>query len=382
VARGARASRAVRVYCLSDLHLQDQDEPFLFTAEKEKVFARVCQEALDTGATLVLSGDVFDLTGMTPPAQGLAEFFSKVAPTARRRPTATGVSAQIQSLHGRFPSFFSGLANLAKANRLWMIPGNHDCEIPSDAGRAALAQALGISTASLVLASEFRVGDFLFTEHGNEYDDSNRTDHGCKNRGATITAALYHAIIPALVALDVSPEAAHAVPAVRPEENIVNGLELYLGEDKAKVLLLAFVELLRVNGYFTGLDDAKVWLATHLLPFLVSPENVRKALADDTDLKSVTRSHAQAILAGQEQSSAGPVPKVVVMGHTHELDATSDYVNLGTWVDHVTGLAPADLINVDRSLPVLVIDQERAALYDCLAMTGRVDDCRVLWRRP
>jgi UDP-2,3-diacylglucosamine pyrophosphatase LpxH len=367
---------------VSDLHLQDRDEPFLFNETKEKVFALVAAEAFETGATLVLSGDVFDLTGMTPPAKGLDDFFGKVAPDAPRRTSLSGLAAQLTALQGRFPSFFAGLAKLAQQSRLWMIPGNHDCEIASPKGRSALATALGVRPGDLSIEQNFRAGKYLFTAHGNEYDDSNRTDCGCKNRGAIITAALYHGIIPALEGLSVDPGVAQAVPAVRPEENIVTGLEAHLGENKAQDLLVAFVELLRVNGYFTGFDAAKAWLITHLFRCLVTPSAVRKALADDTDLKSITRRHAEAIQSAEEETiPAGPKPDVVVMGHTHELDSAPAYVNLGTWIDHVSGLMESDLDKVDRSLPVLILDGEHGALHDCQGITGRVADGKVLWQR-
>ncbi len=126
-----------------------------------------------------------------------------------------------------------------------------------------------------------------------------------------------------------------------------------------------------------------MWLAVRAFPFLLRPLELRAALADDTDLKELTRKHALALLAGEEATiPLGPTPRAVVMGHTHELDATRDYVNLGTWIDHVRGLSPHDLVSVDRSLPVLVVyDDESAVLRDCRELGESLDGCPVRWRR-
>jgi hypothetical protein len=177
---------------------------------------------------------------------------------------------------------------------------------------------------------------------------------------------------------------AHAVPCVRPEENIVQGLEERLGPEQTKKLLLAFVELLRVNGYFSRLQAMEMWLATRFLKFMVTPDRVRKRLADDTTLESTTRERGKAIANGQVQTNPpGAPPTIVVMGHTHVLDTTQNrYVNLGTWIDHVPGLADGQLSCSDLSLPVLVIDGDVASLYDCQNMVGTVASTGPLWSSP
>jgi hypothetical protein len=142
-------------------------------------------------------------------------------------------------------------------------------------------------------------------------------------------------------------------------------------------------ELLLQNGYFGGLDRAKVWLVTHLLPFLVTPAGARQALADDSGIKDIARDHAEALLSGAETTDSPTCrPQVVVMGHTHELDGTPNYVNLGTWLDHITGLRPVDLGRVDRTLPVLIVqDDGCASLHDCSGLRGPISSAPVLWTR-
>jgi hypothetical protein len=130
---------------------------------------------------------------------------------------------------------------------------------------------------------------------------------------------------------------------------------------------------LRSNGYFTGFDKVRVWLATRLFRFLLTPDEIRDALRDDTNLSATTREQARRLLRDK------PL-KVIVMGHTHELDATKHYVNLGTWIDHVPGLAHSDLVKVDRSFPVLIVyDDDSAALHDCRQLSGAVTDAHLLW---
>jgi UDP-2,3-diacylglucosamine pyrophosphatase LpxH len=376
-----RTSKPI-LYALSDLHLQAPIEPFLFTTLKETIFVKVAAEALGQGATFLLAGDVFDLTGMTPPPHGLAEFFKTAGVAMATAPEPPDVRGQLAALQATFPAFFECLKPLAVQRRLRFIPGNHDWAIGSPVGAGALAAGLGIDSSDLFVSRTYQTGDMLFACHGNQYDASNWTDTGSWNRGAVITAALYHALIPALDGMGFR-DLGDAVPAVRPEENVLDGLEEYLGKARARTLLLALVELLLRNGYFTGLDRATVWLVTHLLPFLVSPARARRALADDSGIKTLARAHAEAILSGAEATDPpGVRPQVVVMGHTHELDGTRDYVNLGTWLDHITGLGREDLGRVDRTLPVLVVAEDGgASLYDCRGLDGPISSAPILWTR-
>ena len=62
-----------------------------------------------------------------------------------------------------------------------------------------------------------------------------------------------------------------------------------------------------------------------------------------------------------------------------------NYVNLGTWIDHVTGLLPGMIARAERSLPVLRFEPSGAAtLYNIsLWSSGEhaLDKNAVLWRR-
>src|SRR5580658_3796966 len=82
------------VYCVSDLHLHSEDQPFLFTPRKEAIFAHVAGEVAARGAEMVLAGDIFDLTGMTPPPEGLGAFFIEALPDATLFPPAFPAAAQ------------------------------------------------------------------------------------------------------------------------------------------------------------------------------------------------------------------------------------------------------------------------------------------------
>jgi UDP-2,3-diacylglucosamine pyrophosphatase LpxH len=240
------------LYALSDLHLQTPIEPFLFTRLKETIFVKVAAEAFEQGATLLLAGDVFDLTGMTPPPHGLRKFFKNVGLNVATAPELADVRDQLAALQATFPAFFEGVKPLAEERRLRFIPGNHDWAIGSRVGADALAAVLGVDSSDLNLSRTYRTGDILFACHGNQYDASNRTNTGSWNRGAAITAALYRALIPTLDEMGFR-NLGDAVPAVRPEENVVDGLEEHVGKARTRRLLLALVELLLQNGYFTGL---------------------------------------------------------------------------------------------------------------------------------
>jgi UDP-2,3-diacylglucosamine pyrophosphatase LpxH len=373
----------MRHYITSDLHLHDDEQPYLFTDAKQAIFVQMAEEILANGSTLVLAGDVLDLTGLQPPAKGMADFFAKALPGQPAPPAVAqrSVTERVHAIRARFPKFFSALGSLAAEQRLQLVPGNHDFELTTEEGRAALADVLGVSVERLVLQDTTRIGEFLVAAHGHEFDPSNQTTDGVENRGALITRVLYQAVVPALRILGV--QEADAIPAVRPEENVVTGLEGLLTKAKLHEFLVAFVELLRVNGYFHGLADAEVWVATHLLTPLLSPENVRKQLADDTGISMTTRQAAEEVLSGKRtlQGVIPPLPTVLILGHTHERDSTENYVNLATWIDHVTGLSPTELAAADRTLPVVVIDGTSATQYNVqhLSAPSSVDQCPVFW---
>jgi UDP-2,3-diacylglucosamine pyrophosphatase LpxH len=376
-----------RFFAVSDLHLHDDPQPFLFTDQKQAIFVSLAEEALTSGATLLLAGDVLDLTGMNPPRQGLFEFFKQVLPaTALEHPEVIAamkwreLDEQFAAVRVRFPAFFESLGKLARDRRLLIIPGNHDCALGSAKGMALFAQAVGCRTEEVRWEREFASGDFFFAVHGNEFDLANLTRKGCENPGSAITAALYRAVMPALRVLGVPHEAVAAIPAVRPEEETVRAIQRFLGEEKARVFLFAFVRLLVSNGYFRGPRRWGLTLLTRQVPGItrlaqkfITPDKVRAAMPDDTDLKLNARQGAERIRHGK---------KIVVMGHTHELDWLPDYVNLGTWIDHITGFSPEHLARAECALPVLrVMDDDSADLIDAREMKegGSLAACHPLW---
>jgi UDP-2,3-diacylglucosamine pyrophosphatase LpxH len=374
----------MRVYVASDFHIHDTDNPWLFTQAKARIFAAVAKEVSDAGGALLLAGDIFDLTGMQPPELGLTEFFANAAPgkTVRSIP-ARPLAVRLQAALDRLPDFRDALRPLAETGRLWLMAGNHDCGLDSEAARAVLGTAIGVDPQRFRFEQSYRVEDVLLTAHGHEFDSSNGTANGCTNAGSIVTSCLYHAVQPALAALGAAPEVVAAIPCVRPEENIVTGLQGYLG-DHTSAFLRAFVKLLQDNGYFHGLTDIRIWLAMHFLRGLVTSDRVRDALRDDSDIALKSREAASRLLSGRGLVKGGePAPSLVVLGHTHELDALPDYVNLGTWVDHVRGLAPADLAAVERALPVLLIDGANVTLHDVreIETVGSVAACHRLWAR-
>src|SRR5512138_382747 len=63
------------IYVASDLHLDEDDGSRLFHDERQgERLAALCRRATDERAELVLLGDTFDLTSMTPPPRGLERF--------------------------------------------------------------------------------------------------------------------------------------------------------------------------------------------------------------------------------------------------------------------------------------------------------------------
>ena len=63
------------LYVLSDLHLDESGESHLFRDERQgAALAPLCERVAREDAELVLLGDTFELTGMTPPARGSINF--------------------------------------------------------------------------------------------------------------------------------------------------------------------------------------------------------------------------------------------------------------------------------------------------------------------
>jgi hypothetical protein len=76
------------IYVASDLHLDEDDGSRLFRDERQGArLADLCARATEERAELVLLGDTFDLTSMTPP-RGLDRFARALRvriPVRRRR---------------------------------------------------------------------------------------------------------------------------------------------------------------------------------------------------------------------------------------------------------------------------------------------------------
>ncbi|HEX4459704.1 MAG TPA: hypothetical protein VIA18_17120 [Polyangia bacterium] len=368
------------IYCVSDLHLHDDDQPYLFTADKERVLAAMCDEVLRDGdSQLVLAGDFLDLTGMNPPDKGVHEFFAKTLPPDRVDAAVATAGAvrdaatRVQAVAARFPAAFAAFAKLAQAGRLVFMPGNHDWEVGYDPrGRQAFAAALGVTEAQLAVKDDYYVDGIWIGAHGHDFDPSNKTSGGVVNRGQIITAALYHVIMPALRILGMPESMVAAIPAVRPEENIVDGIELALPQRESDAFLRALVQLLYDNGYFHGLARAEAWTALHVAPGVLTAERLRESLANDSDMKEVFRQSVAGLLDGRDQRYADKKTKLVVLGHTHEFDyELGRYVHLGTWIDHVPDLSAKSLSAPDYSLPLLRVDGNSVVVHDLYALIAR-----------
>ena len=224
-------------------------------------------------------------------------------------------------------------------------------------------------------------GDTVHIEHGHRFDPSNRTDQHCYSRGVAITSALYNAMMPALRVLGVPREIVSAVPAVRPEEIVIHGIQHHLGERDARRLIQAFVALITRNGYFRGWKRALLSPLLHRVPVLtdwmrgyLTPDHFLAAMPDETGMRKHVRQEGERL-----QASIQPPVKKVILGHTHELDESPHYLNIGTWIDHLTGMSLEKLKAVDASLPVLKVDEEGGInLYDAseLQEAGDVSSCR------
>jgi UDP-2,3-diacylglucosamine pyrophosphatase LpxH len=387
-------------FIVSDLHLVDHEQSFMFNSRKERVFVKLVDEILAREATLVCAGDIFDLTSMTPCRFGMREFFNEALPTDLVRSASLDAHClqrtdleMLAAVRAKFPEFVDALATLARLGKLTIIPGNHDCILQYPEGQAILASVLGVTPERISWPLHLQIGDFAIAAHGNEFDPSNQTQRSCQNPGAVITSALYHGVMPALKILGVPDEIANAVPAVRPEEAIVTGIQHYLDEETTRHLLIAFVRLLDRNGYFRGIGKLPMWFLLHEIPLLsslvrltVTPARIRSALPKEERLKQSARSGAESLRLSSEAAESTGVRKIAVLGHTHELDLQDDYVNLGTWIDHISGLSPEKIKQAECTLPVLVIEPNggEAFLADVnkMILGAEFKDCPVLWRAP
>jgi UDP-2,3-diacylglucosamine pyrophosphatase LpxH len=357
----------------------DRHEAYLFNQQKEVAFCELARTVLKTDGQLVLAGDIFDFTGLTPCRFGQAEFFSEAVPQVSLSATALKGFCQLRSteellmdIKNVFSDFFAALASLAAAKKLIYIPGNHDCDFLTPASASILSHVLKVPATSIHWTRQFTVGSHLVIAHGNEFDRPNQTTRGCMNQGFIFTSALYNSVLPALKMLDIDPQVVAAIPAVRPEEATVTGLQYHLGTKACQRLLLAFVRLLQRNGFFSGPSAVPAWFLTHDAPWIsqflrngVTTKRVRGLLPREEFLIESGRAGAKALREALQAKDPQFKTAMVVLGHTHELDLQEHYVNLGTWIDHITGLHPVEISVSEPSLPVLVVSGPGAAeLYN------------------
>ena len=285
------------VFIISDLHLMNRPEAYLFDHAKEKAFVRLAHHVRAENGTLVLAGDIFDLTGMTPCRVGVEDFFGEAVDPSRLDLSVVAQSVRIRGteellieIRKVFTEFFALLATLAEEGRLIYIPGNHDCAFLQTEGKLILARVIG--SEKILWRETLRIFPKLAVNHGNEFDRDNSTALGCQNPGFVFTSALYLGVLPALAMYGLSPNILHAILAVRPDEETIGGLEHYLGEEACRKLLIAFARLLQRNGYFRGASRWPAWLLTHDVPWLsrtvrarVTPARMRAMLPDETWLR-------------------------------------------------------------------------------------------------
>src|SRR5512138_2609632 len=114
------------IYVASDLHLDEDDGSRLFHDERQgERLAALCARATEERAELVLLGDTFDLTSMTPPARGLERFARALRlrlPSRRRREPPE----LLQAIARSNPRGFDALRAHAERAPLVIVPGNHD----------------------------------------------------------------------------------------------------------------------------------------------------------------------------------------------------------------------------------------------------------------
>jgi hypothetical protein len=109
----------------------------------------------------------------------------------------------------------------------------------------------------------------------------------------------------------------------------------------------------------------------------LTPDALIRSMPDESKMRHHVRKKAEE-LCQKLQPEIG----VVVLGHTHELDHSGTYMNLGTWIDHITGISLEHLRKIDNSLPVLRVEREGdVVLYDArdLARAQELRFCRRIY---
>ena len=346
------------VYVASDLHLDEEGEARLFDDGRQgRHLAGLCRKLRD-GDELILLGDVFDFTAMTPPPRGLGRFFEKLEVPYQPRP-ARDLAALCAAAHESNPVALDALARLSQRVPVTLVPGNHDRHLGDPGAREAL-ESIGLRVELAKFCARTIGGRQVVLLHGHEFDRSNREAHG---PGETMTNALHHAVIPFLrhhgarrnVRMDVD-----RVVALRPEESVITVLQRWLDEKTFQRFFRAFLRLLAENGF---LPAATSWLAT-----VVTANGVRRRAARGDNLWETSGALAVELLRGERKLPHGaPRPDALVLGHTHVIDWAVDdvrgpddalYVNLGTW----TQCAFDSSSPPDTTLPVLELGERDGRL--------------------
>ncbi|MBC7741426.1 MAG: metallophosphoesterase, partial [Bdellovibrionaceae bacterium] len=191
-------------FVISDLHVMDRSQKFLFNSDKETAFCRFSEVIFESKGNLILAGDIFDFTGMTPCQNGNLEFFHEVLSSSQLNQEAMNLAGTFRSTKqlllaclAVYPRFFEVLSKLAEQKRLIYIPGNHDCDFLRSSSQDDLADVLGVAHDCIEWTRQYEKGFSFVVSHGNQFDPPNNTDRGCQNPGFVFTSALYHAVLPA-----------------------------------------------------------------------------------------------------------------------------------------------------------------------------------------
>ena len=346
-------------FVASDMHLDEAAQARLFHDERQGRRLSALADSLGDQDELVLLGDVFDFTAMSPPPRGLDRFFERMEMPQEPHPQRdlAGLCAAARRSN---PVALGALARLSRRAQVTLVPGNHDRHLADPDAHAALA-SIGLERVKLERFVQRDLGGRkVVLLHGHEFDKSNAQPHG---DGETMTNALHHAVVPFLrhhgarrnVRMD--PD---RIVALRPEENIVTVLQRWLDEKTFRKFFRALLRLLAENGL---LPRPASWLAT-----FVSVNGVRKRAAHGDKLWEEAGALAVELLRGERSLPyQAPRPDALVLGHTHVLDWAVDdargpddalYVNLGTWTERVLDASsPAD-----DSLPVLALEEKEGRL--------------------
>jgi UDP-2,3-diacylglucosamine pyrophosphatase LpxH len=347
---------SVILWVLSDLHLSDDSVSPMFDEDRQGVaLERLCERVEAEKGELILLGDVFDLTAMTPPPRGLPAFGRKMGlamgEAPERPPEVLSAAAR-----RRHPRTIAAIANLARSRAVTVVPGNHDHPLAGPEGRRVL-DAAGLERVAIEQTVRRTLADRLVVlQHGHEYDEENAKPNG---NGEMLTRVLHHAVVPMLERLPLQPNVRvdpARIVALRPEERMVPILQRWLGRERFPKFCDAFVDLLVDVG---ALRRVEAWLAT--------PERLREKLDDADDLWERIGGFARSVMRGEQRLAFEKSrPDVLVLGHTHVPDWIAEdgrlYVNLGSW----TARALDAVGPLDDMLPVLRLADDARGLRGSL----------------